>query len=122
MPYKDPEAQKEAWRRYYKRNQARLYEETRKRKKKFVERNRDFIYMWLISHPCIDCGETDPIVLEFDHLNDKIANVCKLMADGLSLDRLKKEIDKCDVVCSNCHTRRTARRGNDWRYIRSNNG
>ena len=51
-------------------------------------------------------------VLEFDHLRDKTSNVSYLIGSG-QLKRVKQEIAKCEVVCANCHRRRTARRG-DW--------
>jgi hypothetical protein len=57
-------------------------------------------------HPCVDCGETDPLVLEFDHLADKRFNIAKGMRDR-SWQAVLDEIAKCDVVCANCHRRRT---------------
>lgn len=65
----------------------------------------------------MDCGETDPIVLEFDHINnDKLDNVCALATSAVALERLKNEIEKCEVVCSNCHRRRTAKRGQHLKW------
>src|SRR3546814_8531418 len=69
----------------------------------------------LRAHPCVDCGETDPVVLEFDHLRDKVGNV-SAMVHSNELWRLVDEIEKCEVVCANCHRRRTARRANTYRY------
>ena len=73
------------------------------------ERNGKLVFDYLKEHPCIDCGETDPLVLQFDHripLNDANAvRVSKLVHRG-SLDKLKSEITKCDVRCANCHIRR----------------
>jgi hypothetical protein len=52
---------------------------------------------------CVECGETDPLVLQFDHVRGvKSRNVTPTM----SLDDLREEIEKCDVRCANCHTRR----------------
>jgi hypothetical protein len=61
------------------------------------------------SHPCSDCGETDPVVLEFDHLRDKKFNIGGQLTN-YPWDVLLAEIEKCEVVCGNCHKRRTARR------------
>ena len=58
---------------------------------------------------CADCGENDPVVLEFDHLRDKVDNVAALVTRW-SWKRLLTEIEKCDVVCANCHRRRTHKR------------
>ena len=75
----------------------------------------------LETHPCSDCGEADPVVMEFDHVGTKQAAVAKLLGDGASLARIDAEIAECEVVCVNCHRIRTARRGNwirgapDWR-------
>jgi hypothetical protein len=72
------------------------------------ERNRRFVFDYLMNHPCVDCGETDPRVLEFDHKSDKIANISDLMKAVTSLDRIELEIKKCDVRCANCHRRKTS--------------
>lgn len=65
---------------------------------------------------CVDCGETDIIVLEFDHLRDKKANVATLMLRSVEWALIIEEIEKCEVVCANCHRRRTAQRANNYRH------
>lgn len=64
----------------------------------------------------MDCGETDPRVLDFDHVREiKRAGVFDLM-DGYVSDKvLLNEIRKCDVRCSNCHRRKTVMGQNTWR-------
>lgn len=58
---------------------------------------------------CVDCGESDPIVLQFHHRVVSEDNFRIGRATGTeSLPRLLAEIDKCDVVCANCHLRRHA--------------
>ena len=60
---------------------------------------------------CCDCGERDPRVLEFDHIDsaDKDHNISKLLADGHTWgsEKLRSEIRKCRVICANCHRRHT---------------
>jgi L-lysine 2,3-aminomutase len=56
---------------------------------------------------CVDCGEKNPIVLDFDHLNDKKYNISRMIHDGFSWKAILKEIKKCEVVCANCHRLRT---------------
>src|SRR6202022_3269562 len=65
---------------------------------------------YLLEHPCVDCGETDITVLEFDHLRDKTQNVSALIRGTNSWARIEAEIAKCVVRCANCHRRETARR------------
>jgi hypothetical protein len=69
-----------------------------------------YLVEFFTTHPCSDCGETDPVVLEFDHLGDKAFNIAKGLRDR-SWKALIDEIAKCDIVCANCHRRRTAIRG-----------
>ena len=78
-----------------------------------VERNHQVIRDWVLAHPCVDCGETDPIVLEFDHQGDKRANVSE-MVRWASVETLQEEFDKCEVVCANCHRRRTSEAFGWW--------
>ena len=59
------------------------------------------------SSGCTDCGETNHIVLDFDHLKDKKYNISRMIHDGFSWAAIKKEIAKCEVVCANCHRIRT---------------
>jgi len=65
---------------------------------------------YLESHHCIDCGEKDILVLEFDHVRgEKFSEVTTMINDTYSWDKILKEIDKCDVRCANCHRRKTAK-------------
>lgn len=72
-------------------------------------RNAQFIYDYLLQHPC-PCGERDPVVLDFDHRDgeDKTANVADMLRSSYGIATIEAEISKCNVLCSNCHRRRTA--------------
>jgi hypothetical protein len=104
--------------RYYRENRAHHKKVTLERGKKQKERNRRFVFDYLCEHPCIDCGEADPIVLEFDHLPEhgKSMDISRMVFTGYSIESIKTEIKRCDVVCANCHKKRTSIRGNHYRY------
>jgi hypothetical protein len=72
---------------------------------------------YLLGHPCVDCGESDTEVLDFDHLRDKTSDVSTLIQSSVSWKTLAEEIAKCEVRCANCHRRRTARTGNYYRAL-----
>jgi biotin operon repressor len=75
-----------------------------KRRKEIFE----FISQYKESIGCIDCGEDYPyFVLQFDHLRDKEFSISRYRQNGYSLEQIKKEIEKCEVVCANCHSMRT---------------
>jgi hypothetical protein len=64
----------------------------------------------------VDCGEDDILVLEFDHCRgEKEDDVARLVMTGAPPDRIQREIDRCEVVCANCHRRRTATRAQTFR-------
>jgi hypothetical protein len=90
----------------------------RARKQRRISDNRVNVVAFLRAHPCVDCGEGDIVVLEFDHLRDKKATISFLVAQGHEWATILDEISKCEVVCANCHRRRTAMRGN-WYRTRS---
>lgn len=66
---------------------------------------------------CMDCGEADPVVLEFDHRNPKDKKFTIGTSKGVKrpIEDFIAELDKCDTVCANCHRKRTARRFGNWR-------
>ncbi len=84
----------------------------RSKRKNAVERkdHQERVLAFLRTHPCIDCGEADPVVLQFDHQDpeSKSSNVGELLRRRASWARIQAEIDKCDVRCANDHQRRTA--------------
>ena len=66
----------------------------------------------------MDCGEPDPVVLDFDHVsNAKIANISYLLNSVGSWRRLEAEIEKCEVRCANCHRRKTAKQQHWYKNI-----
>lgn len=73
-------------------------------------KNRQYVAKYLETHPCETCGEEDPCKLQFDHLDpsDKEILVSTLIKGGYSMKRLKAEIEKCRVLCANCHSLHTA--------------
>jgi hypothetical protein len=77
---------------------------------KRVTAARRFVAEFLRANPCVDCGEADPRVLDFDHVTGKAALVSALVARGAPRARVEAEIAHCEVRCANCHRRVTARR------------
>jgi hypothetical protein len=80
-------------------------------RKRYKIRNRVFVNEYLTKHPCIDCGEIDPLLLEFDHVDrsGKKIEISRLSCDGRGLAELQREMNLCVVRCAHCHRRRTAR-------------
>ena len=75
-----------------------------KNRKEGVLRNRLYVNEYLKNHPCIDCGNSDIRVLEFDHVRGiKEGNICHSVKNAWSMERLKNEIAKCEIRCCNCH-------------------
>ena len=75
------------------------------------EEGREYVYQYLLENPCVDCGENNPLVLTFDHVTgDKKLGISEMVGRGWSIETIKAEVRKCDVVCFNCHMRRERRR------------
>ena len=74
---------------------------------------------YLTTHPCVMCGESDPVVLQFDHIDpsQKICSVSKMINDCRSWEQINNEITKCQVLCANCHLRKTNKQLNFWKQI-----
>jgi hypothetical protein len=93
---------------HYKANPHRK-EYIRKNRHEASRRNAKYRYDYLSQNPCVDCGENDPIVLQFDHDNpaEKDINISNMRFH--TIKRIQEEINKCTIRCANCHARRTAK-------------
>ena len=92
-------------REHYQKNKTYYVEKAKLRTQKI----RQTIGTYKESHPCSDCGQKFPAcAMDFDHRErgDKIKEIATLISRG-NLETLIKEIEKCDLVCSNCHRIRT---------------
>ena len=106
-------------RNWYVRNREPHMANVRARNERARTANKERMGVYLLAHPCVDCGETDVRCLDFDHrdASRKRANVGKLLADAQSWRRISAEIDECDVRCANCHRRVTSERAAWWREV-----
>jgi hypothetical protein len=87
------------------------------------ERHRQKNYINLIEHlkdkACVDCGENNPMVLDFDHLpkyEKSFAIGRAISGSTRSWESIFLEIKKCEIVCANCHRIRTSTRSNDRKF------
>ena len=72
--------------------------------------------------PCADCGAVlPPYAMDFDHRKPEEKKVALAAGKALLKSRMEllAEIAKCDVVCANCHRRRTTRRRGGLRVVLS---
>ena len=103
--------------RHYQENKEKYLQQAAVRNKRNLHENRARLWKYLKEHPCIDCGETDPVVLEFDHVRGKKqANLAQLVRE-VSWERVSTEILKCEVRCRNCHQKRTAKQFGYYAYM-----
>jgi hypothetical protein len=88
--------------RWYRKN--REYSRVRK------DRRRRELTYWLYEYKrdnceCERCGETHPGCLEFHHVNpeQKQFGISKMVNRGHSIENIEGEIDRCVLLCANCH-------------------
>jgi hypothetical protein len=90
------------------RNRARVKESNKAARERGVERAQAFVYEYLSTHHCADCGISDIAVLTFHHTDAKTKryNVSDMISHGYALETIQGELDRCIVLCWNCHMRR----------------
>lgn len=97
---------------------SKSYEAVKESQKKIRERNRNFLVSFLSKNPCVRRGNTDVRVLEFDHILPETKKFCvsrMVSSQHHSISTIQREIDKCQVLCANCHRIKThEERGLDW--------
>ncbi len=109
---------KVSWQKRYYGNHRHYRNSHNRSRNQIREQNARMVFEYLSKNPCIRCGESDPIVLEFDHRDktEKIESVSNLIRNA-SWARIEREIQKCDVLCANCHRRKTAAQFEYLRHI-----
>jgi hypothetical protein len=91
---------------YYQRNKDKELKYKAERQVSKREEARRFVTDYLRNHPCVDCGNPDPMVLTFDHVTgNKKMNISQMVNQGYSLEALQREMSLCVVRCANCHMR-----------------
>lgn len=103
-------------REHYLANRQRYVDQARANKQRLARERMAYLLDYFVAHPCADCGENDPVVLEFDHLRDKRFDIGSALSYR-NWESILAEIDKCEVVCANCHRRRTGRRRGSMRTL-----
>lgn len=74
-------------------------------------------FEYLADKCCAECGFSDPICLQFDHLRDKYKAISAMIAEEYSWDEILKEIDKCQILCCSCHFAKTKYEVNAFAYM-----
>jgi hypothetical protein len=98
--------------RHYEANRDRMIARAKADKPRAKAAAHKIISDYLADHPCVDCGEADPVVLEFDHRSAKLFDIGSAIGRGYGARSIAAEVAKCDVRCANCHRRKTyAERG-----------
>ena len=86
-------------------------EKTRNRQRETRSEIKKYIQEYKQNKICADCKENYPYwIMEFDHLSDKKFNISAWKTFTQNIEIIKIEIEKCEVVCSNCHRNRTYQR------------
>jgi hypothetical protein len=114
MPHVDIEKRKKYQARYMKEV---WYPKNKEKHISYVKRNKqrvtEFIEKYKKERSCMDCGFSGkdyPYVLDFDHLNvgtSKAFTIGSWSHSVLSVVAIEREIEKCELVCANCHRIRT---------------
>jgi len=93
---------------YYRANKPRYRAANARR----IAAAQSLVAARLSASPCVTCGEADIVCLEFHHVAEKEFTVSELIfARRRSLAAVTKEMDRCVVMCGNCHRRSTAALG-----------
>ena len=107
---------------HYINNKKYYLDKTQKRNSELrLEINR-YVLEYFKSHHCTDCGESNPVVLEFDHRDgaQKEMSVSNFIR-ARKLNKIRHEVEKCDVRCANCHRKKTAKQFNWFKLINTKN-
>jgi hypothetical protein len=110
MSYSNPLDEKRNSHKQYLKNKSKVNKRARIRLAEVRKRNHAEMMKYLSVHPCVVCGESDPIVLEFNHIDPKTKkNSIAQLVSSNRWEKVLEEIEKCEVLCANDHKRVTAK-------------
>ena len=110
MPYKDKEKRIEYQKKWYAKNRKKQIKATGLRRNVQRKKMQQFIFEDKKSKGCYKCDEDEPYCLDYHHTDeDKEIEVSIAVNRAWSKERIQKEIDKCILVCANCHRKIHAR-------------
>jgi type I restriction-modification system DNA methylase subunit len=103
MPYKKSIEQKEAQKRHYQLNKDAYHIRSNERRKRIRAEYEAFKR----TLKCQQCGENHQCCLAFHHRdpNEKEKGISQVLSDTQSMNRILAEVEKCDVLCFNCHAK-----------------
>ena len=105
---------------YYSRGNGKLRSECKDCHKNYVKgkynERKTIVHDIKISRKCAKCGENRGYVLDFHHKDPSIkdSTIARLTSNSNKLEDIQKEIEKCVVLCSNCHR--------EFHYLEFNKG
>lgn len=107
-----PEYRREYWKKWYAKNRAKHIAHNTEYNVGRRARIKQFLTEIKLKQGCSECGYKEhPEALEFDHTSDnKSFTVSRAIALGYSEKKILSEIEKCELVCANCHRVRTYNR------------
>ena len=108
MPYKDEQKRKECNKESNKRWYQQHKDEVISRRKKRQLEIHNWFRIYKSSLCCVDCGISHPAILQFHHRDrtEKSFTISNIVSRATSVKQITNEIEKCDVVCVNCHAKR----------------
>ena len=114
MPYKDKEKQREYQAKRYKKHKKQYYDSLKSKR----HETRKWLFKLKGEKGCKICGEKNPVCLGFHHINpeDKTRCISALTLSGCCKTRLIEEIEKCEVLCANCHLKIHAEK-DKWKIL-----
>ena len=100
---------------HYEKNKEKYKAKARIHNQRYIREGRMFVRGLKMSNSCVECFESHPDVLEFDHVEPSTKNtdVSYMAQHAYSLKTIEEEIAKCILLCANCHRKRTALQ-KDW--------
>lgn len=116
MPSKDRQRQRDAVKKHYYNNRQQYIDKAARYRREVVE----FINKYKEERPCTDCGIFYPhYVMDFDHMDaTQKEGLVSRFVRVKGLPTVFREIEKCELVCANCHRERTFQRSKEIQDVR----